>query len=214
MKKDYIKKKKKISKKMCMTIMIAVIAFVSVAFIGKYFAVDYIFDNYIVKPALEVVKEGGIAEMMEQGEKNENNTETQAPISPETTQQPDETTDERNAQTNADINNNSAEVPKNVPKELTTAEIAYKVLASPDLMARLEAMVSSSDKSAVIAIAKSCFTNEEKKYYVAEIAKSGLTSQIKSEMMGIVRSRMTGEKKASVLSMFSKYAEQLRPYVQ
>lgn len=225
--KNYIKKRKKMSKKMCVTITVIVVAFVSIAFIGKYFAVDFIFDNYIVKPALEVVKEGGIAEMMEQGEQNEqsgtneqNANEPDAAQASETVPPPNEENSGNN-----DNNNNNGETKNtntqqnnatspNAVKELTTAEIAYKVLASPELMAKLEGMVSSSDKSAVISIAKSCFTLEEKKYYLAEIAKSGLTSQVKSEMMGIVRSRMTGEKKSTVLSLFSKYAEQLRPYVQ
>lgn len=221
--KNYIKKRKKMSKKMCVTITVIVVAFVSIAFIGKYFAVDFIFDNYIVKPALEVVKEGGIAEMMEQGEQNEHSgTNEQNANEPETAQAsetvppPNEENsgNNDNGETkNTNTQQNNATSP-DAAKELTTAEIAYKVLASPELMAKLEGMVSSSDKSAVISIAKSCFTLEEKKYYLAEIAKSGLTSQVKSEMMGIVRSRMTGEKKSTVLSLFSKYAESLRPYVK
>lgn len=223
MEKNYIKKRKKMSKKMCITITVVVVAFVSIAFIGKYFAVDFIFDNYIVKPALEVVKEGGIAEMMEQGEQNEqsgtneqNTNEPDAAQASETVSPPNEENsgNNDNGETkNTNTQQNNATSP-DAAKELTTAEIAYKVLASPELMAKLECMVSSSDKSAVISIAKSCFTLEEKRYYLAEIAKSGLTSQIKSEMMGIVRSRMTGEKKSTVLSLFSKYAESLRPYVK
>lgn len=227
MEKNYIKKRKRMSKKMCITITVIVVAFVSVAFIGKYFAVDFIFDNYIVKPALEVVKDGGIAEMMEQGEKNEQsgtNQENESAATPDlkTDSQPNA---ENNNNNNSNNNNtggakNNANAQQNnassadVAKELSTADIAYKVLASPELMSKLEGMVSSSDKSAVISIAKSCFTLEEKRYYLAEIARSGLTSQIKSEMMGIVRSRMTGEKKSTVLSLFSKYAEELRPYVK
>lgn len=223
MKKNYIKKRKKMSKKMCVTITVIVVAFVSIAFIGKYFAVDFIFDNYIVKPALEVVKEGGIAEMMEQGEQNEqsganeqNVNEPDATQDSETVPQPNEENGGNNdngetKNTNTQQNNATS---TNAAKELSTAEIAYKVLASPELMAKLEGMVSSSDKSAVISIAKSCFTIEEKRYYLAEIAKSGLTSQIKSEMMGIVRSRMTGEKKSTVLSLFSKYAEVLRKDIE
>lgn len=214
MKKNYIKKRKKMSRKMSITIAIVAIVFVSLAFIGKYFAVDFIFDNYIVKPALEVVKDGGIAGLMEQGEENtdENTPKTEEGVSPET-QMADETGKTTDNQPSESVQQNTQQE-TTAKKELSTAEIAYKVLASPDLMARLEGMVSNADKSAVISIAKSCFTNDEKKYYLAEIAKSGLTSQIKSEMMGIVRSRMTDSKKASVLSLFSKYAEQLRPYVQ
>ena len=222
MKKDYIKKRKKMPRKVVTTIVVVAAVLVFVAFIGKYFAVDFIFDNYIIKPALEVVKDGGIAEIMKQGEETaeENETsDTTAAAEPDN-QTSAETKNDNKTQNANDGNNPKTEAPA-VPaspaktsSELSTAEIAYKVLASPELMAKLEGMVSSSDKSAVISIAKSCFTNEEKKYYLAEIAKKGLTPQIKSEMMGIVRSRMTGAKKSSVLSLFSKYAEALRPYVK
>ncbi len=218
MKKDYIKKGKKLPKKVVTTIVVVAVVFVFVAFIGKYFAVDFIFDNYIVKPALEVVKDGGISEMMKQGEEAAEETETaETPAAEPDNQTPAETQTEDKTQNANKGNGSKTETPAAPAKtgsELSTAEIAYKVLASPELMAKLEGMVSSSDKSAVISIAKSCFTNEEKKYYLAEIAKSGLTPQIRSEMMGIVRSRMTGAKKSSVLSLFSKYAEALRPYVK
>lgn len=219
MKKDYIKKRKKLPRKVVTTIVVVAAVLVFVAFIGKYFAVDFIFDNYIIKPALEVVKDGGIAEIMKQGEKTaeENETsDTTAAAEPDN-QTSAETKNDNKTQNANDRNNSKTEapaVPAKTSSELSTAEIAYKVLASPELMAKLEGMVSSSDKSAVISIAKSCFTSEEKKYYLAEIAKKGLTPQIKSEMMGIVRSRMTGAKKSSVLSLFSKYAEALRPYVK
>lgn len=216
MKKEYIKKRKKMSKKVFVTIVVVVVVFVSVVFIGKYFAVDFIFDNYILKPAIEVVKDGGIAEMMKQGEEKQEETESEMPA---VTEPENQTADENGGETTTNYsgadNNSKNETPAAKPSnELSTAEIAYKVLASPELMARLEGMVSSADKSAVISIAKSCFTIEEKRYYLAEIAKSGLTPQIKSEMMSIVRSRMTGDKKSSVLSLFSKYAEALRPYIK
>lgn len=208
MKRDYIRKKKKLSKKVYITICVIAAVFVSVAFIGKYFAVDFIFDNYVVKPALEMAKEGNISEMMKKGEANAE-TETL----PEVTEIPENNEINEISEKPADKTQTS-KTTTGTTKELSISEIAYKVLESPELMARLEAMVSSADKSAVLSIAKSCFTREEKKYYLTEMASKGLTPQIKSEMMGIVSSRMTGDKKATVLSLFSKYVDALRPYLK
>lgn len=183
---------KKLKSLIIVLIVLAVIAVIGL--IGYRRLETFIFDRYVIPNASKLLSEQTVSEMMVEEEA------TPAPDAPESEATPA-----------PDATPSSSAAPK---RRLTTTEIAYKVLARPDLMAELEAMVATSDKSQVIAIAKSCFTYDEKKHYVAEIGKYGITGTIKSEMMAIVQSRITSAQKAKVISLFAKYADHFRPYFE
>ncbi len=173
-------------------IWIAVIALVLVGafFIGKYIVIDYVFDKYILENTLSAMKD----------------------TAPATTLPPEvEATPEAELQETTEPQETAA--PKKKVDNMTTGEVAAVVAQTPELIRKLESIVSHADKERVMSIALSNFTKDEIAHYSSKVA-GGMTPALKSELMNVARSRLTSAQWSECLNIFSKYVEQLKPYME
>ncbi len=191
-----MKKKKKI------LIWIVAVAVICTGgyFVGERVIVDYIFDRIVLKNTLSMLEN---TEIPASSQSESEATETPAP----------ETAGEEEPVQSATPTEKPVQKPKKSVDEMTTSEVASVVSKTPELIAKLEAIVSHSDKQRVMNILISNFTKEEIAKYSAKVA-GGMTSEVRSELVGIARSRLTSAQWSECLNIFSKYVNQLKPYME
>ncbi len=199
------KGKKRDKKKVLLTVLIVIL---SLAVIG------FVLFQYVFKPIIVDYAFGEITDMVVQtmGNKAQNEVQNVG----EQPQQPEnaENTDGENAEDSDVEQSEEAEIEKRREEvnNMSVNEVASIVAADSGLIAQLEKIVSPADKEKVISILLSNFTKEEIAKYSAEVA-AGITSQRKSELAAMARSRLTSAQWSQCMQLFAKYVDQLRPII-
>ena len=171
-------------KKKLLIIIVIILAIALAGYLAVRFAVDYMFDKYFFDSAIKSVSQAE--------EKQEDDITTTMQTEPEQNVPPE---------------------PQPDKKRLSDSEVLAIVMKSPSLTSKMASMVSHEDKSKAVQIVLSNFTTEE----LGDIAKNvskGLTSEYKSKMIGIARSRLTGAQWQECLAIARKYVNDIRPYVE
>ncbi len=163
-------------------------------FLLKPFVTNFVFDKIVLKSTLSMMTE-------EKPEvKEPENIKTEPEASPNPAEQPQ-------------TENEQPKPAKKKVDDMTTREVAAVVSKTPELINKLASIVSQSDKQRVMDILISNFTKAEIAEYSAKVA-GGMTPQLRSELANIARSRLTSAQWSECLNIFSKYVNELKPYME
>ena len=197
-----MKKKKKI----IIILGIAAVIVIGGYFGGKYLVVNYVFDKMILQNTLSIIQNQPEEKTAVTGAE-----ENKGAIIGQDNQN-EETHENASEEEKKGEKTNAASTKKSID-EMTTSEVAAIISGKPELISRLESIVSYADKQRVMSILMSNFTKEEIAEYSAK-AVGGISPQLKSELAGIARSRLTSAQWSECMNLFAKYVNDIKPYIK